>query len=269
VAITSFTQAQINSPPGSVQLTGGPGSDHFTVLYSNTEITVAWSANGGPVTHLGPYTIGSALAVDGLGGVDSLTLALTPQQIADLATADIGTLKTYLASPSGQTLTLTVPPSSLLTATNFESADFAAHDDMVVTSIVSCFANITHESQIQAGGGGPDTLTGTSAADLIFGGDGDDLISGLDGADCLFGGAGNDSIFGGNMSDLLVGGSGDDSLVDDLGFDRLIGGPGADRHWKAVSMTTNLTVVRDKTPCWAAPAMTSSKYDWMRRRPTS
>jgi hypothetical protein len=218
----------IDAPPGSVQLMGGPGNDRFTVVYSSTEITVDWSADGGPVTHFGPYGLNTALLLDGLGGADSLTLALTPQQIAGLTTADIGTLKTYLAGPTGQSLALNVPSSSLFTSTGFESADLAANDDSVVASIAACFANITSESQIQAGTGGPDTLTGTSAADLIFGGDGDDLISGLDGADCLLGGAGHDSLLGGSGDDRLEGGSGNDSLVGDLGFDWLRGGLGND-----------------------------------------
>jgi uncharacterized delta-60 repeat protein len=226
--ITITVNSIIDAPPGSVQLTGGPGNDRFTVVYSSTEITVDWSADGGPVTHFGPYGLNTALLLDGLGGADSLTLALTPQQIAGLTTADIGTLKAYLAGPTGKSVALNVPSSSLFTATGFESADLAANDDSVVASIAACFANITNESQIQAGTGGPDTLTGTSAADLIFGGDGDDLISGLDGADCLLGGAGNDSLLGGSGDDRLEGGSGNDSLVGDLGFDWLRGGLGND-----------------------------------------
>jgi alpha-tubulin suppressor-like RCC1 family protein len=213
---------------GGVQLSGGPGNDRFTVVYSNTEFTVDWSADGGPVTHFGPYGVGTALAINGLGGADHLTLALTPRQIADLTTADITTLKAYLASPTGQSLAFDVPTSSPFAATDFESADFAVHDDSVVASIAACFANITNESQIQAGTDGPDTLTGTSAADLIFGGDGDDHISGLDGADCLWGGAGQDALLGGAMDDRLEGGSGNDSLIGDLGFDWLRGGLGND-----------------------------------------
>jgi alpha-tubulin suppressor-like RCC1 family protein/Ca2+-binding RTX toxin-like protein len=213
---------------GGVQLSGGPGNDRFTVVYSNTEFTVDWSADGGPVTYFGPYGVGTALAINGLGGADHLTLALTPRQIADLTTADITTLKAYLTSPTGQSLAFDVPTSSPFAATDFESTDFAVHDDSVVASIAACFANVTNESQIQAGTDGPDTLIGTSAADLIFGGDGDDHISGLDGADCLWGGAGQDALLGGAMDDRLEGGSGNDSLIGDLGFDWLRGGLGND-----------------------------------------
>jgi hypothetical protein len=159
--VTITVNSIIDAPPGSVQLTGGPGNDRFTVVYSSTEITVDWSADGGPVTHFGPYGLNTALLLDGLGGADSLTLALTPQQIAGLTTADIGTLKTYLAGPTGQSLALNVPSSSPFTSTGFESADLAANDDSLVASIAACFANITNESQIQAGTAGSDTLTGT------------------------------------------------------------------------------------------------------------
>ncbi|MGP6086718.1 Hint domain-containing protein [Antarctobacter jejuensis] len=78
-----------------------------------------------------------------------------------------------------------------------------------------------------AGGGGDDSITGTSSADsldggadndTLRGGDGDDTLTGGDGNDSVFGDAGNDSIAGGAGSDNLQGGSGDDTFVVENGF---------------------------------------------------
>ena len=81
---------------------------------------------------------------------------------------------------------------------------------------------------VMVGGGGKDTLTGGSGADLLLaqsnndtltGGDGNDLLCGDSGSDTLSGGAGDDSLSGGSGSDRLTGGS---------GADRFSGGSGPD-----------------------------------------
>lgn len=99
----------------------------------------------------------------------------------------------------------------------------------------------------------PDTITGTSAADLIYGMGSNDRLSGGAGADLLFGGqgsdvlqgdAGNDFLFGGDgrdggwqnpanpvsstNADKLEGGTGNDELYGQAGNDRLDGGQGND-----------------------------------------
>lgn len=75
---------------------------------------------------------------------------------------------------------------------------------------------------------GPDSLTGTSGADLIAGGGGNDTILGLDGADTLLGEAGDDRLFGGNGRDSLSGGAGNDLLDGGAAADTLDGGEGND-----------------------------------------
>lgn len=69
------------------------------------------------------------------------------------------------------------------------------------------------------GGEGDDTLTGSSASNLLVGGDGLDEI---------VGGTGNDTILGGADADSLSGGEGDDSIMGDFGMDTITGGDGAD-----------------------------------------
>lgn len=60
------------------------------------------------------------------------------------------------------------------------------------------------------GGGGNQTITGTSGADSLAGGSGNDTISGLGGNDTLDGLAGSDMLNGGSANDSLTGGTGND-----------------------------------------------------------
>lgn len=69
------------------------------------------------------------------------------------------------------------------------------------------------------GGGGNDTITGTSF---------DDNINGGVGMDILTGGPGNDTLSGGNDDDTLSGGPGSDMLKGDAGNDSLSGPPDDD-----------------------------------------
>lgn len=102
---------------------------------------------------------------------------------------------------------------------------------------------------------GPDTFTGTAAAEIVFalrgndtvngaagddgiyGGKGHDRIIGNEGNDTLRGdldndtlegGAGNDFLYGGRGEDLILGGEGSDFLSGDRGNDTLTGGVGSD-----------------------------------------
>jgi VCBS repeat-containing protein len=73
---------------------------------------------------------------------------------------------------------------------------------------------------VTVGGGGKDTLTGGSGADLLLAQSNNDTLTG---------GEGNDLLCGDSGGDTLSGGAGDDSLGGGSGTDRLTGGPGADR----------------------------------------
>ncbi len=85
------------------------------------------------------------------------------------------------------------------------------------------------------GGGGNDSLEGTSFNDVLDGGEGDDTLKGEDGNDTLDGGPGADNLLGGVGNDLISGGAGNDRLRGELGTDPLLtgddtldGGDGAD-----------------------------------------
>ncbi len=88
----------------------------------------------------------------------------------------------------------------------------------------------TSADDLLVGSDGNETLVGEGGDDTIDAGDGDDLVEGGEGRDLLDGGPGNDTlygqadldtIFGGEGDDLLEGGEGNDLLVShgDIAFD--------------------------------------------------
>ena len=80
------------------------------------------------------------------------------------------------------------------------------------------------------GGGGNDTLTGGSGADMLFGQAGNDTALGRGGMDFLFGGSENDTVTGGDADDQVFGESGNDRMVWNPGDDTDLneGGAGTD-----------------------------------------
>ncbi|MFO0867488.1 MAG: hypothetical protein U0935_00950 [Pirellulales bacterium] len=216
----------------------------FTSLTNTTGVNSG--VNNDSVTT--SYNNGSLVAYDGDAGTDQVTLVFTPTQLDALTTADILVVQDYVAAPTGKTLTVTnVVAKGNFTATNFETARLAVHDDGLILDITTCFSQVLTQDQIVTGGDATDdVINGTALVDLIFGQGGNDTINGLDAGDCLFGGAGNDVIngnAGGDMisggsgndtlngqsdSDAIYGGLGDDTLTGDLGFDSLFGNAGND-----------------------------------------
>lgn len=204
-----FTEVQ-NTP----LVDGGLGNDNITTSHDND---VGTEAAPGYVVY------------DGGAGADHVTIVLTPDQFGALTTAEILTLQSYFASPSGKVLTVTEGNlKGNFRAQNFETAAIAVYDDDIILDITSCFAAIVSEDQIVVGTMGADSIVGANLTDLIFGQDGNDTIYGLDASDCLFGGAGTDLIYGGNLNDKILGGSGDDFLYGGADEDTVLGGSGSD-----------------------------------------
>jgi VCBS repeat-containing protein len=86
----------------------------------------------------------------------------------------------------------------------------------------------TVEVTVMVGGGGKDTLTGGTGADLLLAQSNNDTLTGGDGNDLLCGDSGGDTLSGGEGDDSLGGGSGTDRLTGGLGADRFSGGSGTD-----------------------------------------
>jgi Ca2+-binding RTX toxin-like protein len=74
------------------------------------------------------------------------------------------------------------------------------------------------------------TLTGSSADDILNGMEGNDKLLGNAGDDSLDGGEGNDTIMGGNGDDQLAGGEDNDVLTGGAGNDLLVGDDGSDEY---------------------------------------
>jgi VCBS repeat-containing protein len=86
----------------------------------------------------------------------------------------------------------------------------------------------TVQVTVTVGGGGKDTLTGGSGADLLLAQSNNDTLTGGDGNDLLCGDSGGDTLSGGGGDDSLGGGSGSDRLTGGSGADRFSGGSGTD-----------------------------------------
>jgi len=91
-------------------------------------------------------------------------------------------------------------------------------------------AFLTVPDEVQIGGIGPNSLTGSKLNDLLVGGPASDSLDGDDGDDWLFGGDGDDQLIGGWGSDRLTDGNGDDSLDGGPGADHMAGGGGNDSY---------------------------------------
>ncbi|MDB5814738.1 MAG: hypothetical protein JWN23_1855 [Rhodocyclales bacterium] len=87
---------------------------------------------------------------------------------------------------------------------------------------------LTHAQLIHALG--PQSITGSDDADVLWGTDSGDSISGAQGDDAIYGGAGDDVLAGGEGVDTLEGGDGSDTLSGGAGDDLLRGGAGNDGY---------------------------------------
>ncbi len=96
---------------------------------------------------------------------------------------------------------------------------------------------------VYVAGTGNDTVTGTSAGDVLYGNDDNDSLDGKAGDDRIEGGAGADSLLGSDGQDLLIGGSENDTLDGGAGNDALEGGAGNDRY--RFNQAWGLDIVRD------------------------
>ena len=87
---------------------------------------------------------------------------------------------------------------------HLESNYLSSLNNEYITITLNNGNTIKAEPSNFTGGGGDDTISGTSSSDYIDGKDGNDVINGEDGDDTLLGGAGNDTINGGRGNDLKI-----------------------------------------------------------------
>jgi Ca2+-binding RTX toxin-like protein len=91
-----------------------------------------------------------------------------------------------------------------------DTASYAAFASAVTVDLASTTDNLSNVENV-VGGGGIDTLTGSTLANRLEGGGGNDVIRGGDGIDTLYGDAGDDWLQGGAGGDIIHGGAGMDT----------------------------------------------------------
>jgi Ca2+-binding RTX toxin-like protein len=227
---------------GNDSVDGGAGND--TVIYnlastalSNLSLTgsagAGWSLKSGADTLLGfarlsdgalqvsdLRTSGSALGVDVLKNIESLSLVFNTADSTGRYVADIGIDSTSTTT----TLSLKVLQNYIVGTSTGE------------------------------------VITGTGAADLISAGAGNDTVNGGAGGDMnfgedIFGGDGNDSLDGGTGWNQLYGGAGNDTLTGGSGGLTWFGSLTADRNIANYSnVSTAITVVLGSSDAAGAAA---------------
>ena len=114
----------------------------------------------------------------------------------------------------------TIEDTDALTLENVTALTGEAHDGALhvfATSeteagITELTFDLSAPGQVEVGGSGDDTMTGTAGGDVLFGGHGtgNDVLSGNDGDDILIAGQGTDTLNGGLGADIFVFGDAQD-----------------------------------------------------------
>jgi VCBS repeat-containing protein len=219
------------NPDGSftyTPATNHTGSDSFTYHASDgtlaselaTVILTATAVNDTPtVTVAARGTCGR----DDHSGTINLTVADVESPAAELtlsaASSNPALVPTgnVVFAGSGATRTMTV-----------SAVDGRSGTAILTVTVSDGQASGTVEVAVTVGGGGKDTLTGGSGADLLLAQSNNDTLTGGGGNDLLCGDSGSDTLSGGVGDDSLGGGSGSDQLTGGSGADRFSGGSGTD-----------------------------------------
>jgi Ca2+-binding RTX toxin-like protein len=203
----------IDTDPDGNEPGAGDGDDVMVTSWSHQPLSTAQ-----PVVYNG-----------GAGGTDTITLVMTPDQLAAIlaVTADQNDLRDYFdGSPGGDSLGLS---DTLWNADvqGFEAANISLATGYGVGtfSINSFFDSLPPADTSPDADTADDLVIGTGGNDNLTGGAG---AGGLNGDDVLVGLAGNDVLDGGSGADLLIGGDGDDTLTGGIGMDVVSGGRGDD-----------------------------------------
>ena len=234
----------VSGPSKGTLTLNGNGSFSYTPADNFTgSDSFSYRANDGTLTS-NPATV--TISVTAVNDSPTVTVAAGGTCGKDDHSGTVNlTVADVESSAAGLTLSATSSNSELVSTGNVKFADSGAARTMTVstvagrsgTAIVTVTVSDGQASgsvqvTVQVGGGGKDTLTGGTGADLILAQSNNDTLSGGDGNDLLCGDSG---------SDTLSGGGGDDSLGGGSGSDRLTGGPGADISAAAAAPTRRPT----------------------------
>jgi Ca2+-binding RTX toxin-like protein len=169
-------------------------------------------SSGGADTAFAPMFAGSQVRYDGGAGSDTVNLVFTPAQLGAMSPADIATLNSYVANPTGKVLAPSGGTNNIaslnLTARNYETAKVIVALDGQLIDITGCLVGInnvvvmTSTSYTDAPGNNS-LIIGNNNGNTIDAGDGHDIVFGLAGNDTITGGAGDDCLFGGTNDDVF------------------------------------------------------------------
>ena len=205
---------------------GSAGNDDFVVTYSRTATsgfaTVTVSSDGGPITHLGTFSMVLSLTINGLGGTDSVRIVGT----------DLNDTFTVAASGlniNGSKLTLSNIENRTLAGNagrdiyKFDADEvlglFTLSESGIGTDTIDFSSTTTVGMLLRLGNAATQTVHATNLQLALGSGTAFENAIGGDGADTLIGNSLNNTLTGGPGNDRLSGGSGDDVLVGGLNDD--------------------------------------------------
>ena len=209
----------------ATQLTGTAGNDVFTLTYvgsASGNVDVSISTNGRASTSMGTFSMASGLAIDGLGGTDtvkvvgttgvdvyvvsggSLTIngsQLSLLRVENRTLAGLSGSDTYRFDTDTQLGKLTIDDSGgsrdLLdfspTTTTAVKLNLNTASSQIISSNLRLSLSAGNSIEDAVGGAGNDVLLGNALDNRFQGGAGNDYMNGFAGSDILFGGDGNDT----------------------------------------------------------------------------
>ena len=221
----SDTSAQIISSQAQINTAFGPANVVYNVSgFVNSQELSELSSGFGNASNVSlslaslseNYSIADATWA-AQHGFTSQMFVYTPEDAgldaAELQLIDVAALNTAL-TPTAGTYSYEGLLKSLLSAgtesrwNNIQWLGSTANEILSLTG----YSNSSRSLKLD-GGGGNDTLTGTTSADWILGGIGTDTLAGGGGNDSLEGGDGDDRLTGGAGQDTMDGGAGADTFV--------------------------------------------------------
>jgi Ca2+-binding RTX toxin-like protein len=193
----------------------GYGATYLYDLGDGDDVVGSYSGSSGRVAG-GASSVALKLGA----GITLADLKLKPTDVVTswFSSDSYSSLNWFTGKVSAELLTFASSPGSISAIGSFTSiqlADGTVLDDVAMAGLRG----------VVLGRDGNDTLTASSAGQLV---------NGRGGNDSLIGGAGNDTLLGDLGNDTLSGGTGNDTLVGGLGSDTLSGGAGSDTYQYSV-----------------------------------
>jgi VCBS repeat-containing protein len=219
------------NPDGSftyTPATNHTGSDSFTYQASDGTLasqlaTVALTVTAVNDTPTVTVAAGGTCGRDDHSGTISLTVADVESPAALTLSASSSSNPTLV--PTGN---IAFAGSGTARTMTVSAVDGRSGTATLTVTVSDGQASGTVPVTVTVGGGGKDTLTGDTGADLLLAQSNNDTLTGGDGNDLLCGDSGGDILSGGPGDDSLGGGSGTDRLTGGSGADRFSGGSGND-----------------------------------------